>query len=76
MSYFGDTFKWFIGVVEDRNDPSELGRVKVRCHGLHTDDKNLIPTNDLPWAQVMMPATSGSVGGVGESPTGIVQGSV
>lgn len=75
MSYFGDTFKWFIGVVEDRNDPSELGRVRVRCHGLHTDDKTLIPTKDLPWAQVMMPVTSASVGGIGESPTGIVHGS-
>ena len=75
MSYFGDTFKWFIGVVEDRNDPSELGRVKVRCYGLHTNDKTLIPTKDLPWAQVMMPVTSASVGGIGESPTGIVQGS-
>tara|TARA_R110002153_G_scaffold29711_3_gene91089 strand:+ start:6749 stop:8134 length:1386 start_codon:yes stop_codon:yes gene_type:complete len=75
MSYFGDTFKWFIGVVEDRNDPSELGRIKVRCHGLHSNDKTKIPTKDLPWAQVMMPATSASVGGVGESPTGIVQGS-
>ena len=27
-----DGFVWFTGVVEDRNDPSKLGRVKVRCH--------------------------------------------
>ena len=26
-----DGFVWFIGVVEDRNDPTKLGRVKVRC---------------------------------------------
>ena len=39
-----DGFIWFIGVVEDRNDPSKLGRVKVRCLGFHTEDKNDIPT--------------------------------
>ena len=42
-----DGFIWFIGVVEDRNDPSKLGRVKVRCLGFHTEDKNDIPTEDL-----------------------------
>ena len=42
-----DGFIWFIGVVEDRNDPSKLGRVKVRCLGFHTEDKNDIPTADF-----------------------------
>ena len=74
MNYFGDDFKWFVGVVEDRNDPLELGRIRVRCYGIHTEDKNAIPTDSLPWAQVMMPNTSASVGGIGDSPTGIVQG--
>ena len=27
---FGD-FVWFTGVVEERNDPMRLGRVKVEC---------------------------------------------
>ena len=35
-----DGFVWFTGVVEDRNDPSSLGRVRVRCVGFHTDDLN------------------------------------
>lgn len=74
MNYFGNDFKWFVGVVEDRNDPLELGRIRVRCYGIHTEDKNAIPTDSLPWAQVMMPNTSASVGGIGDSPTGIVQG--
>ena len=26
-----DGFVWFTGVVEDRNDPDALGRVRVRC---------------------------------------------
>ena len=67
-------FHWFMGIVEDRADPKGLGRLKVRIFGDHTDDLTKIPTEDLPWAQVMMPVTSASIGGVGSSPTGIVQG--
>jgi Gp5 N-terminal OB domain len=48
-------FVWFIGVVEDRMDPEKMGRVRVRCFGWHTDDKNLIPTADLPWAHPVVP---------------------
>ena len=40
-----DGFIWFTGVVEDRNDPSKLGRVRVRCVGFHTEDKTKIPTD-------------------------------
>jgi hypothetical protein len=43
-------FVWFVGVVEDRMDPDQLGRVRVRCFGWHTEDKALIPTEALPWA--------------------------
>ena len=70
-----DGFVWFTGVVEDRNDPSKLGRVKVRCLGFHTDDKNDIPTKDLPWAHVMHPVTDPSMQGMGNSPTFLVEGS-
>ena len=28
----------FVGVVEDRNDPLQIGRVIVRCFGIHTED--------------------------------------
>lgn len=41
---------WFMGVVEDINDPEMLNRVRVRCIGYHTADKTLMPTNNLPWA--------------------------
>ena len=44
-------FIWYTGVVEDRQDPQYLGRVRVRCIGIHTDDKIELPTADLPWAQ-------------------------
>ena len=69
---FTDTaFRWFTGVVEDINDPSEMGRVRVRCFGYHSADRNEIPTTSLPFAHVMMPITSASCSGIGESATGI-----
>ena len=68
-------FTWFVGVVEDINDPVQLGRVRVRCFGWHTDDKGAIPTNQLPWAVPVNPVTGASTSGVGEMPTGLVQGS-
>ena len=70
-----DGFIWFVGVVESRNDPAQLGRVQVRCLGYHTADKNLIPTADLPWAHVMHPVTDPSMQGLGNSPSFLVEGS-
>ena len=70
-----DGFQWFIGVVEDREDPKKLGRLKVRCLGYHTEDLGKLPTSDLPWAHVMNPITSATVSGVGQSPLGCVEGS-
>ena len=76
-SYFmgKDGFTWFVGCVEDRNDPERLGRVRVRCLGYHTEDKSKIPTEDLPWASVMSPTTSPSMNGLGETPSFLVPGS-
>jgi hypothetical protein len=51
-------FIWWVGVVEDRNDPEQLGRVRVRCFGWHTDDKTKIPTDSLPWAHPVIPINS------------------
>ena len=65
---------FFIGVVEDRKDPMMLGRCKVRILGWHTSDKSELPTNMLPWAQVVMPITSASQTGVGQAPVGPVEG--
>jgi len=76
MAYFMglDGFVWFTGVVEDRNDPSHLGRVKVRCLGFHTDNKDDIPTKDLPWAHVMHSVTNPSMQGMGQTPSFLVEG--
>jgi hypothetical protein len=68
-------FIWFIGVVEDRQDPTKTGRLRVRALGHHTENKTLLPTADLPWASVMLPITSSSISGVGSSPIGLLEGS-
>jgi len=52
--------QFWVGVVENRQDPLKVGRCQVRIAGAHTDDKTLIPTADLPWAQVMLPITDTS----------------
>lgn len=51
-------FVWWIGVVENRLDPLGLGRVQVRIFGHHTENKIHIPTEDLPWAQPIVPFDS------------------
>ena len=70
-----DGFSWFVGVVEDRNDPLKLGRVRVRCLGYHTSDLGELPTTDLPWAHVMHPVTDPSMHGMGSTPSFLVEGS-
>ena len=67
-------FQWFVGVVEDRQDPKYLGRVRVRCLGYHTDNNDQLPSADLPWAHPMNPITSATVSGVGQTPLGVVEG--
>ena len=69
-----DGFVWFTGVVEDRNDPTKLGRVRVRCVGYHTDNKTKIPTEDLPWAWVMQNIHTPSMAGWGDTPGVMVEG--
>lgn len=50
-----DNFIWWIGVVEDRFDPLNLGRCRVRIFGSHTENLQLIPTSSLPWATPLYP---------------------
>ena len=48
-----DGISWWIGVVEDRFDPLEAGRCKVRIFGVHTDNLDELPTKNLPWASIV-----------------------
>lgn len=50
-----DGFIWWIGTVENRNDPLNVGRCQVRIKGLHSEVKTVIPTESLPWAQPLVP---------------------
>jgi len=48
-------FVWWVGEIETRIDPLGLGRCQVRIFGWHTKNKELIPTEDLPWAHPLYP---------------------
>jgi hypothetical protein len=48
-------FIWWVGFVEDRQDPLKLGRCRIRCIGWHSDDKKLLPSESLPWATPAYP---------------------
>lgn len=63
------------GVVEDINDPEKNGRVKVRIFGVHSPNKNILPTEDLPWCVTIKSLDSACMSGIGTSPTGLLPGS-
>lgn len=55
-----DGFNWWIGQVETNkdDDPKKSGRFRVRIVGQHLKQCDAVPTNELPWANVMMPVTT------------------
>ena len=66
-----DGFVWWVGEVEDNEDPMELGRVKVRCLGYYTNFAGGtladLPTESLPWATVLQHTSQPGNDGQGES---------
>jgi hypothetical protein len=80
MQFMGmDGFFWFTGVVEARDDPMRLGRVRIRIAGIHSKKRiksktKGIPTEELPWAYPMQPVTSAAMNGIGTTPLGPVEG--
>lgn len=63
-----DGFNWWMGQVENNGsgkNKDETGKVQVRILGYHTKSKKTLKTDDLPWASVMMPATSPQTNGIG-----------
>ena len=81
----GSSFHWWIGQIADDSVWREniisaphasagenIGwgrRYKVRILGLHDQGEAEIPSKDLPWANVMMPVTSGgSLSNSGQTP--------
>lgn len=74
-NFYGSTgFYWWVGVVEDRNDPLFLGRCRVRILGYHNENSVVLPTEDLPWAYPLQPITSAAMSGLGHTPLGPVEG--
>ena len=73
-----DGFSWWIGQVESnkKDDTKRSGRYRVRIIGQHlkTGD-NATPTNELPWAHIMMPVTTPFIeGGSGGASPGLERG--
>ena len=80
QGYLGQGFNWWIGQIPDDstwrdniipgkfdNKEQVTGwgrRYKVRIIGLHDQGEESLPSDQLPWAQVMYPITAG--GGQGE----------
>ena len=66
-----DGFFWWVGEVEDNEDPMELGRVKVRVLGYYTNFRGGttgdLPTEHLPWASVLQHTSQAGNDGQGES---------
>ena len=79
--FLGSTFNWWVGQIADDSvwrdnilsgkyaDANQIPgwgrRYKVRIVGLHDQGEESIPSEDLPWAQLMYPVTAG--GGQTES---------
>ena len=64
-----DGFIWWIGkvvkpnkIIETKNSDGSAYyyRAKVRIVGWHTEDENILPNEDLPWANILIPATEGT----------------
>jgi len=70
-----DAFTFWFGVIEDRMDPLELGRCRVRVLGFHPENRKDFPTEKLPWASTVQPTNSASISGKGNTPVGLVEGS-
>lgn len=67
------------GTVEDNCDPLQKSRLRVRLDGYHTQLNQdgggyTIMNEELDWYPVLMPSTSSSRDGKGNSPSGILIG--
>jgi len=73
--FLGGAFLWWVGQIADDStwrdnvlpnkfkNPKEIPgwgrRYKVRIIGLHDQEEETVPSDQLPWAQVMYPITAG-----------------
>ena len=75
-----DGFFWWVGEVEDNEDPMELGRVRVRVLGYYTNVQGGttadLKTEHLPWATVLQHTSQAGNDGQGESSGQLQPGAV
>lgn len=73
--FLGGSFLWWVGQIADdstwrkNKSPGKFSgteaipgwgeRYKVRIIGLHDQGESVIPSEELPWAQIMYPVTAG-----------------
>jgi hypothetical protein len=65
--FYGDSFRWFFGVVVNVNDPLKVGRVRVRIFGVHNESLLEVPEESLPWAMTVTPPNEDGVSGLGRT---------
>lgn len=75
-SFTNGPFVWFVGTIDDINDPEKDGRVRVRIFGYHPDAEGQIATGDLPWAQCANSLMSSATKGLGFGPHALVKGAL
>lgn len=67
LEYYGDQTRWFLGeVVNIKDDPLQIGRVRVKIFGVYDGVEK---DEDLPWAQIVVPTITG-VHSYGDNPVG------
>jgi hypothetical protein len=54
----------YLGKVEDRSDPLQIGRLRIRVFSLHTEE---LVTSKLPWFLPAYPVTASQNGSIGDS---------
>ena len=73
--FLGNSFQWWIGQIADDSEwrenilcgkfenkdsiPGWGRRYKVRIMGIHDKEEETIPSDQLPWANIMYPVTGG-----------------
>jgi len=57
--FYGDYFKWWVGVVRERVDETH---VRVRIFGVHPLEESELDMSDLPLALVTYPTSGGQAG--------------
>lgn len=70
-----DGAEWWIGQVEEIDQPKKSNRFRVRIIGVHDSDCENVKTEDLPWAHTALPVTTPyKTGGVSGASANLEEG--